>query len=226
MPAPFGWNPVDFWVPAITLGVTALYMAIGIPLSIRRWNRGDLAERERVAGILRSLAAELGGEFIGPREVMGETDDGEPYGPVPDYGTVAVTSAGLTVEVGVQVLGGPNAKSLRMWVPQPPGRSWTVASLHARSFRRPRGDPRDLRTFRRNYRSPDPERLSADARAALLDLLRHATDVRLDAAAGLIVWALPAGRGVNPRIGGVTDAMALVPHVRRTAAVARLLLGA
>jgi hypothetical protein len=225
VPAPFGWNPVDFWVPILTLGASALLMAIGIPLSVRRWSRTDGAERERIAGVLRNLAAELGGEFIGPRDVLGVTEDGEEYGPVPDYGTALVKTEGLAVEVGIQVMGGPNAKSLRVWVPLPPGRAWTVAWLNPRVLGWPRGDPYQLRTFLRRYRSADPERLSQDARAALLNLLRHAADVKLDAG-GLTVWALPAGRRATPYIRGVTDAALLVPHVRRTVGVARLLLGA
>jgi hypothetical protein len=224
VPAPFGWNPVDFWVPVVTLSASALLMAIGIPLSVRRWDRTDGAERARVAGVLRSLAAELGGEFIGPREVMGVSDDGDEYGPVPDYGTASVTSDGLVVEVGVQVMGGPNGKALKLWVPRPPGRAWTVARLEARAFMRSRGDPHDLRTFRRSFRSAEPDRLSQDARAALLDLLRHASDVKLDAG-GLTVWALTAGNRASARIDSVTGVAALVPHVRRAAAAARLLLG-
>ena len=61
------------------------------------------------------------------------------------------------------------------------------------------------------------------ALAARARLLRHARDVKLDAG-GLTVWALPARSRTNARISGVTDAAALVPHVHRTAAVARLLL--
>jgi hypothetical protein len=223
VPAPFGLNPVDFWVPALTLGATALFAAIGIPLSFRHWNRTDRAERERIAGVLRTLAAELGGEFTGPRDVMGVDDDGDEYGPVKDYGTASVTSEGLAVEAGVQVLGGPNGKSLRVRVLAPPGRAWRVASLRARSFRRSGGDPRDVRTFQRAYRCAEPERLSPDARAALLDLLRHASDVTLDAG-GLTVWALPARKRADARVSGVTDAAAVAPHVRRAAVAARLLL--
>jgi hypothetical protein len=193
---------------------------------MRHWKETDRAERERVASVLRTLAAELGGDFVGPRDVMGVTDDGEEYGPVPDYGTASVTSQGLAVEVGVQVPGGPNAKSLRIGLPPPPGRTWTVDRLHARAYRRrSRGDPHEPRTFLGSYRSADPERLGPEARAALLDLLRHATDVRLDAG-GLTVWALPARRRTDARIDGVTGTAALAPHVHRVAAVARLLLGA
>jgi len=224
VPTPFGWNPPDFWVPVITLGVTALYMAIGIPLSTRWWHRTDRTERVRVAGVLRDLAGELGGEFAGPREVMGVDDDGDPYGPVLDYGTALVTSSGLAVEVGVQVMGGSTGKCVRLRAAAPEGRVWIVDRLHARAFRWEHGDPRDLRTFRRSYRTADPERLGPDARAALVELVvRGAVDVRLDGA-GLTVWALPPTGRASPRISGITEAAALVPHVRRVAGAARLLL--
>jgi hypothetical protein len=107
--------------------------------------------------------------------------------------------------------------------PGPAGRTWAAASLSARTYRWLRGDPRKLSTFRRAYRPADPERLSPDARVDLLDLVRHATDVSLDAA-GLTTWALPPRWPPGPRIRSVSDAAALVPHVRRTAAAARLLL--
>ena len=225
MPAPFGWNPVDFWVPFLTLSAMALLMAVGVPIAMRRWNRSDHAERERVAAVLRSLVAELGGEFIGPRLVMGVSDDGDEYGPVPDYGTASVTASGLTVEVGVQVMGGPTGKCLRVLVPLPPGGTWTVTRLQARAFRWSRGAPSDLRTFRRCYRADGAELLSEDARTALLDLLRDATDVRLDDA-GLTVWALRPRQRADPLISGVTSAAALVTYVRRTAAAAARMLHA
>jgi len=221
VPTPFGWNPPDFWLTVLMLGGWALFLAITVPISYRRWNRTDAAERERVAGVLRRLAAELGGEFIEPRVARG-VDDGDEYARL-DHGTASVTCDGLAVEVGVQVIGTTNGQCLKAWVPVPPGRSWAVAWLRARTYRWSRGDPRAMSTFRRAYRSPDPERLSPDARAALLDLLRHASDVSLDAA-GLTMWALPPRWPPSPRIRSVSDAEAMVPHVRRTAAAARLLL--
>jgi hypothetical protein len=223
VPAPFGWDPAGFWITVLVLSAEALVLAIGIPISTRHWHRTDRVERVRVAGILQVLATEMGGEFVEPRQVMGVDDEGDEYGPVPDYGTAAVTSSGLLVEVGVQVLGGPNGKSLRLSVAVPEGRTWSVKALRSRSFRWSQGDPYDLRTFLRSFRTPSPERLTLDARAALVRLLIHAVTVELDADA-LTVWALPARRRANPRISGVTDAAALVPHVHRTAAAARLLL--
>jgi hypothetical protein len=81
MPAPFGWDPVGFWVTTLTprapLGPTALFLGIGIPLSMRRWNRTDVAERQRIASVLSRLAADVDGAFIGPRNVMGVDDEGE-----------------------------------------------------------------------------------------------------------------------------------------------------
>lgn len=135
MPAPFGWDPVAFWATTLTLGTYAIISAFAIPWSIRRWNRGDRTERERLAGVLRGLAAEMGGEFVGPRMVMGMTDEDGEYGPVLDYGTAMVTSAGLAIEAGVQVLGGPAGKSLKLRVPLPEGRSWQPGA-DARMVRR------------------------------------------------------------------------------------------
>jgi hypothetical protein len=222
MPAPFGWDPVGFWIPALTLGAMALLLGIGIPLSMRRWNRTDAGERERIASVLSRLAADLDGEFIAPRNVMGVNDDGEEYGPVLDYGTALVRSSDLAVEVGVQVMGGPTGKCLKLRVPLPEGRAWSVAWLHGR-FHVRRGDPRELRTFRRAYRSADSQGLPVEARVALLDLDEEAAGVELSAEA-LTVWVLPPSRRASARIDGVTGAMALLPHVQRTAAVARLLL--
>ena len=225
MPAPFGWDPAGFWITFLLLSAQALFLVIGIPLTNRRWYRADRAERLRVAAILQHLATEMGGEFIEPREVYGTNDEGEKFGPVTDYGAAAVTSSGLVVEVGVQVMGGPNGKSLRLSVAVPEGRAWTVESLQSRTFRWSGGDPTDMRTFLRSYRTASPERLGRDARAALVELLRHSVTVELDGA-GLTAWALPARKSANPLISGVTDAESLVPHVRRTAAAARLLLAA
>jgi hypothetical protein len=206
----------------LILGGWGLFLAIAMPISHRRWVRTESAERERVAGVLRQLAAELGGEFIDPRVVRGVDEDGDEYARL-DYGTAAVTCDGLAIEVGVQVFGTTNGQCLKVWVPAPPGRTWAVAGLCARTYRWSRGDPRKLGTFRRAYRSADPEWISPDARAALLDLVRHARDVSLDGA-GLTMWAMPPGWPPSPRIRSVTDAAALVPHARRTAAAARLLL--
>jgi hypothetical protein len=222
MPAPFGWDQVDFWVPALTLGATALLLGIGIPLSMRRWNRTDAAERERIASVLSRLAGDLGGTFIGPRNVMGVNDDGEEYGPVLDYGTALVRSSDLAVEVGVQVIGGPMGKCLKLRVLLPEGRAWTVAWLRQRVHLR-RGDPQALRTFLRAYRSADPEGLTVEARVALLDLAQEAAGVALSAEA-LTVFALPASRRASAQIDGVTGAVAVLPYVHRTAAAARLLL--
>jgi len=222
MPAPFGWDPVGFWVTTLTLGATALILGIGVPLSMRRWNRTDVAERERIASVLSRLAGDLDGAFVGPRDVMGVNDDGEEYGPVLDYGTALVRSADLAVEVGVQVMGGPRGKCLKLRVALPEGRAWSVAWLRER-FQVRRGDPRALRTFRRAFRSADPEGLTVEARVALLSLAEEAAGVELSAEA-LTVWALPPSRRASARIDGVTDAMAVLPHVHRTAAVARLLL--
>lgn len=107
------------------------------------------------------------------------------------------------------MLGGPNSKSLRLRVPIPHGRRWTVDRLDRRAIRR--------------QRRGHPNGLSPEARAALLELLQHATDVELDAG-GLTVWALRANRWTDASIDGVTGAAALVPHVHRVARVARLLL--
>src|SRR5215831_987215 len=150
------------------LSAQALFLAIGIPIQTRHWNRTDRAERQRVGAVLHELATEMGGEFIEPRQVMGVDDEGDRFGPVPDYGTAAVTSSGLLVEAGVQVMGGPNGKSLRVSVAVPEGRAWTVQRLESRSFRWSGGDPYDMRTFTRSYRTPDPERLGSEARAALV----------------------------------------------------------
>jgi hypothetical protein len=209
----------------LILGGWALVLAITFPISMRRWERTDRAERERVAGVLRQLAAELGGRFIEPRVVRG-VEDGDEYAQL-DHGTASVTSEGLAVEVGVQVIGTTNGQCLKVFIPAPPGRTWAVAWLDARVYRGlrrwSRGAPGKLSTFRSAYRSADPEQLSLDARVALLDLLRHATDVSLDAA-GLTMWTLPARWPPSPRVRSVTDVAALLPHVHRTAAAARLLL--
>lgn len=150
--------------------------------------------------------------------VRGVDDDGDEYAQL-DHGTASVTSDGLAVEVGVQVIGTTNGQCVKVRVPVPRDRNWAMAWLCARALRWPRGDPRELSAFR----PASPERLSPEARAALLDLLRHATDVRLDAA-GLTMWTVPHRWPPSPRIRGVTDPAALVAHVRRTAAAARLLL--
>jgi hypothetical protein len=219
MPTPFGWNPADFWVTFLTLGGTALLMVIGIPISFRASRRLDRSERERVAAVLRELAATLGGEFIGPRKVMRIDEEGDEFGPADDYGTALAVSSGMAVEAGVEVQGALYGRSLRLWVAVPPGRSWAVDRLEARAWRWPGGE------FGRRYRCANPDRLSRDARAALLDLLRHVEHVELDAA-GLTVWALPprwTQRGTQ-RVYSIIDAARLVPHVHRTAAAARLLL--
>jgi hypothetical protein len=184
VPAPFGWDPTGFWVTTLTLGTTALLLAIGVPASWRRWRRTDAIERERVANVLDQLARDL---------------------------------------VGVQVFGGTNGKCLRLRVPLPEGRAWSVESLRVRRFRRRRRDPRSPEAFRRAYRTADPERLTVEARVALLDMLDRAVDVVLEPA-GLTVWTLrPRGRA-DPLIDTVTHAEALVPYVHRTAAAALLLL--
>jgi hypothetical protein len=224
MPTPFGWSPPDFWLTVLVLGGWAVLMAIAWPISQRWWNRTDRAERERVAMILQELAAEMGGEFIGPREVRGVGDDGEAWGPVLDHGTASVTSSGLVVEACVQPLGAQNSKCLKLWIAVPAGRSWAVPWLDSRAFHWSLGDPHDLLTFRLSYRSTAAERLSREARAALVDVLRHSRDVRLDTS-GLTVWALPPRWRASPSISGLTDAAALVPHVQRAAAAAHLLLG-
>ena len=213
---------MDFWLTALILGGYGLVMAIVLPISMRRWERTDSAERERVAGVLRHLAAEMGGEFLDPRVVRGVDDDGDAYAQL-DHGTASVTRGGLTVEVGVQVIGTTNGQCLKVRVPVPQGRTWAVARLRSRDYRWSRGDPGTLGTFRRSYSSAEPERLSKDARVALLDVLQHATDVRLDAE-GLTMWTLPPRWPPSPRIRSVSDAAALVPHVHRMAAAARLLL--
>lgn len=213
---------MDFWMPVLVLGGYALLMAIAVPISMRRWNRTDSTERERVAGVLRQLAAQLGGEFVEPRVVRGVDDDGDEYAQL-DHGTASVPSDGLVVEVAVQVLGTTNGQCLKVRVPVPHGRTWAVPWLHARTFRWSRGDAREPGTFRRAYRSADGHLLSPDARVALLALLDHATDVRLDGTA-LTMWTHPPRWPPSPRIRAVTDAAALVPHVRRTASAAHLLL--
>jgi hypothetical protein len=187
-----------------------------------RYNRVDRAERERVAGVLRGLAALTGGAYAGPREVVPVDDDGKRYPPVLDYGTTAVRSAGMMVEAGVQV-GAPAAKCLRLRVPLPPGRAWTVARLRARRLGPWLTGVPAPRAFRLAYRCSDPDRLSAEARAALLDLRADAVDLWLEPDA-LTVWVLRPTARNDARVDGVTDAPGLAPYVHRAAAVASLLL--
>jgi hypothetical protein len=222
VPAPFGWDPAGFWITTLTLGGFALFMAVGIPLSVRRYDRVDRAERERLASVLRGLAALMGGEFAGPREVVAVDDGGGRYPPTLDYGTAIVRSAGLTVEAGVQV-GPPAGKSLRLRVELPPGRAWTVSRLRARRLGPWLTRVPAPRTFRLAYGCSTPGRLSAGARSALLVLRADVVDLRLEPDA-LTVWVLRPTARTDARVDGVRDAPSLVAYVHRTAAVARLLL--
>jgi hypothetical protein len=115
----------------------------------------------------------------GPREVVPVDDDGKRYPPVLDFGTTAVRSAGMMVEAGVQV-GAPAAKCLRLRIPLPPGRAWTVARLRERRLGPWLTGVPAPRAFRLAYRCSDPDRLSAEARAALLDLRADAVDLWLE----------------------------------------------
>jgi hypothetical protein len=194
---------------------------IGIPLSWRRWKRIDRRERERVSAILRRLAADLGGEFEGPRLIRLVDEDGVDWGAWPDSGTALVTVAGLQVEVGVQ-LGGPAPKCLRLRVPRPAGRAWPEVTLRARRVGPWLTGVPAPRTFRLAFRSAGAERLGAEARAALLALRADAVDLRLGPD-GLTVWVLRSSSRGDARMDGIRDAAQVTPHVRRVAEVARLL---
>ncbi len=65
------------------------------------------------------------------------------------------------------------------------------------------------------YGCSDPDRLSAEPRSALVDLWLTPE--------GLTVWVLQAAERSGAHVDGAADAPSLLLHVRRTAAVARLL---
>jgi hypothetical protein len=207
---------------AVTLTIYGLLCGIGIPLASRRWARTDRAERARIAEVLRRLAAEMGGEFVVPREVPVVDDDGHDYGRRPDYGTALVSSLGLVVEVGVQV-GAPAAKCLRVRVLLPPGRAWSVQRLRARRLGPWLTRVPAPSTFRLAYRGAGTEHLGGEARTTLLALRADAVDLWLQPDA-LVVWVLRASSRSDARVDGVTDAARLVPYIGLTAEVARLLL--
>jgi len=208
MPNPFGGEGLSgLWITLLILAGYAIFFAIAMPWSLRRWRRRDESEHERVGMVFRDLAARLGGEFIEPREVMGVDDDGDEYGPVLDHGTVSVRRSGLAVDVGVQPLAGPAGKCVKLRIALPEGRSWAVVTERERDL----------------LRAPH---LKPDARAELKAHLWHCRRVHVEPAA-LTAW-MSCSRGLwwraQPDIDGVTTAYALVPHIDRAVAIARLLL--
>jgi hypothetical protein len=231
MPAPFGWDPVGFWVTTITLATMVVVLAVGVPWSMRRYRRLDRAERRRVEAVLRDLAGQAGGQFA-PAAAVTVQDGAEQYRTI-DHGWARLRSGGLLVEVGVEpAVEGAIAKSVLVRVSRPPDTRWSASPMASRSgwgrrLRRDRADLTDPAVFGRAFPGSRPDQLTAEARAALLDLLGHAVRVRLDAET-LSVWALPdrTWPRTDPRLGGVTSAARLLPYIHRAAATARLLLAA
>lgn len=226
VPAPFGWDPAGFWVTTITLAATAIVLGVGVPWSMRRYRRLDQAERGRVAAVLRELAGHAGGGFV-PAAAVTVHADGEHYRTT-DHGWARVPSGGLLVEVGVEpAVDGATAKSIVVRVSRPADHRWSAPPMTSRPVRRHRrGDPTDPAVFTRAFPGSRPDQLTAQARAALLDLLGRSIRICLDTDT-LSVWALPAQtrRRADPRITGLTSATQLLPYLHHTTATASLLLG-
>jgi hypothetical protein len=104
-------------------------------------------------------------------------------------------------------MAGPAGKCVKLRIALPEGRSWAVVSERERDLLR-------------------AAHLGQEARRELKALLWDCKDVRVDTAL-LTVWA-SCSRGLwwraMPHVDGVTTAPALVPHIDRAVAIARLLL--